>query len=94
MYTSVEYHLYLLGSTSFCYQLMSHSSDIVIANWIFMSSTTTGPFSVSCAAGNKNSLFCWILLSLLPKYLGTPFARFNFLLIQAIDRSPSAVKGI
>ncbi|KAF7825405.1 serine/threonine-protein kinase AtPK2/AtPK19-like [Senna tora] len=59
-----------------------------------MNSTTAGSYSVSCVSGNKNCLFCWILLSLLPKYLGTPFARINFLLIQAIDRSPSAYSGL
>ncbi|TKY65659.1 hypothetical protein E2542_SST08519 [Spatholobus suberectus] len=57
-----------------------------------MSSTTTGAYFVSCVSGNKNNdLFCWVLLCLLPKFLGTPFAYINFLLIQAIDRSPSAV---
>ena len=63
-----------------------------IVNWIFMSSTNTGAYFVSCDSGNKNSLlFCWILLCLLPKFLGTPFAYINFLLIQAVDRSESAV---
>ncbi|KAK7294884.1 hypothetical protein RJT34_17783 [Clitoria ternatea] len=65
-----------------------------IVNWIFMSSTITGAYFVSCDSGNNNCdnlLFCWILLCLLPKFLGTPFAYINFLLIQAIDRSPSAV---
>ncbi|RYQ83546.1 hypothetical protein Ahy_B10g102271 isoform C [Arachis hypogaea] len=66
--------------------------SIHIVNWIFMSSTTTGAFFVSCDSGNNNSLlFCWILLSLLPKFLGTPFAYINFLLIQAVDRKESAV---
>ncbi|KAI9108135.1 hypothetical protein K1719_021008 [Acacia pycnantha] len=82
------------GSDSIAFLFRSPLQPSQISNWIFMSSTTTGPYSVSCASGNKNNLFCWILLSLLPKYLGTPFARFNFLLIQAIDRSPSALKGI
>lgn len=60
---------------------------------IFMSSTTTGAYLVSCYSGNKNNgLFCWILICLLPKFLGTAFAFINFLLIQAIDRSPSAVR--
>jgi len=58
-----------------------------------MSSTTTGAYLVSCYSGNKNNgLFCWILICLLPKFLGTAFAYINFLLIQAIDRSPSAVR--
>lgn len=58
-----------------------------------MSSATTGAYFVSCVSGNKNDdLFCWVLLCLLPKFLGTPFAYINFLLIQAIDRSPSAVE--
>ncbi|WJX82335.1 Serine/threonine-protein kinase AtPK2/AtPK19 [Trifolium repens] len=58
-----------------------------------MSSTTTGAYLVSCNSGNKNnSLFCWILICLLPKFLGTAFAYINFLLIHAIDRSPSAVR--
>ncbi|KAK7340063.1 hypothetical protein VNO77_20755 [Canavalia gladiata] len=74
----------------------SNSSSLCggIVNWIFMSSTITGEYFVSCDSGNKNNnnnLFCWILLCLLPKFLGTPFAYINFLLIQAIDRSPSAV---
>ncbi|QCE12120.1 non-specific serine/threonine protein kinase [Vigna unguiculata] len=57
-----------------------------------MSSATTGAYFVSCVSGNKNNdLLCWVLLFLLPKFLGTPFAYINFLLIQAIDRSPSAV---
>lgn len=57
-----------------------------------MSSATTGAYFVSCVSGNKNDdLFCSVLLCLLPKFLGTPFAFINFLLIQAIDRSPSAV---
>lgn len=57
-----------------------------------MSSATTGAYFVSCVAGNKNNdLLCWVLLFLLPKFLGTPFAYINFLLIQAIDRSPTAV---
>ncbi|KAG2406208.1 uncharacterized protein HKW66_Vig0054640 [Vigna angularis] len=56
-----------------------------------MSSATTGAYFVSCVSGNKNDLLCWVLLFLLPKFLGTPFAYINFLLIQAIDRSPSAV---
>ncbi|PON32109.1 hypothetical protein PanWU01x14_364100 [Parasponia andersonii] len=57
-----------------------------------MNSTTTEVSVVSCKSGNKNDLcFYWILFSLLPKFLGTPFAFVNFLLIKAIDRSPSKV---
>ncbi|KAI4353566.1 hypothetical protein L6164_002505 [Bauhinia variegata] len=61
-----------------------------IVYWIFMNSKAIGASLVSCVSGNKNNL-SWILLCLLPKYLGTPFAYANFLLIQAVDRSPSAV---
>lgn len=56
-----------------------------------MSSRITVGSVVSCESGNKNSLYLWILLSLLPKFLGTAFAYVNFLLIKAIDRSPPAV---
>lgn len=57
-----------------------------------MNSRTIEVSVVSCKSGNKNDLcFLWIFLCLLPKFLGTAFAYVNFLLIKAIDRSPSAV---
>lgn len=58
---------------------------------IFMNSRITETSVVSCKSGNKNFLFFWILFCLLPKFLGTPFAFGNYLLIKAIDRHPSAV---
>ena len=58
---------------------------------IFMNSRSAEASEVSCKSGNNNDLcFFWILFCLLPKFLGTPFAYVNFLLIKAIDRSPSA----
>ncbi|KAL2330521.1 hypothetical protein Fmac_018102 [Flemingia macrophylla] len=66
--------------------------ELQTVNLIFMSSTTNGGHFVSCVSENKNNdLFCWVLLCLLPKFLGTPCAFINFLLIQAIDRNQSAV---
>ncbi|KAK4834413.1 hypothetical protein QYF36_022129 [Acer negundo] len=59
-------------------------------NLIFMNLTTTGASAVSCKSGNKNYFFSWILFCLLPKFLGTPIAYVPFLLIKAIDRSPSS----
>ena len=62
-------------------------------NLIFMNSRLTETSVVSCKSGNNNNnLFFWILFCLLPKFLGTPFAYGNFLLLKAIDRSPSAVR--
>ncbi|KAJ6913408.1 hypothetical protein NC651_015810 [Populus alba x Populus x berolinensis] len=59
---------------------------------IFMNSSTTGASTVSCKSGNKNNFFFWILFCLLPKFLGTPIAYVNFLLIKATDRRPSVVR--
>ncbi|KAL6132926.1 hypothetical protein ACLB2K_065165 [Fragaria x ananassa] len=57
---------------------------------IFMNSRATEASVFPCQSGNKNSLFfTWILFCLWPKFLGTPFAFVNFLLVKAIDRSPS-----
>ncbi|KAK1563276.1 hypothetical protein Q3G72_025310 [Acer saccharum] len=60
-------------------------------NLIFMNLTTAGASAVSCKSGNKNHFFSWILFCLLPKFLGTPIAYVPFLLIKAIDRSPSSI---
>ncbi|KAF5750729.1 hypothetical protein HS088_TW03G01068 [Tripterygium wilfordii] len=61
-----------------------------IENLILMNSTTAGVFTVSCKSGNKNNFFC-ALFCLLPKFLGTSFAFMNYVLIKAVDRSPSAL---
>ena len=53
-----------------------------------MNSTTTVASIVSCKSGNKNDLFFWILVCLLPKFFKTPTASVNFLLIKGIDRTP------
>ncbi|GAB4833136.1 hypothetical protein Ancab_031382 [Ancistrocladus abbreviatus] len=58
---------------------------------IFMSSRTGVASAVSCKLGNKNGFFLWIFICLLPKFLGTSVVYVNFLLITAIDRSPSAL---
>ncbi|KAI5326110.1 hypothetical protein L3X38_035184 [Prunus dulcis] len=57
---------------------------------IFMNSRTTEVSVFSCKSGNRNNpFFIWILFCLLPKFQGTPFAFVSFLLVKAIDRSPS-----
>ncbi|KAL5733034.1 hypothetical protein ACOSP7_032372 [Xanthoceras sorbifolium] len=55
-----------------------------------MNSRSTVAFTVSCKSGNKNSLFFWILVCLLPSFLVTPIACVNFLLFKAIVRCPSS----
>lgn len=59
-------------------------------NLFFMSSNNTVASVVSCKSGNKND-FLWILVCLLPNFLGSAIVYVNFLLITAVDRSPSAV---
>ncbi|KAJ4970162.1 hypothetical protein NE237_003261 [Protea cynaroides] len=57
---------------------------------IFMSSRSTAASIVSCKSGNKNDFFVWILVCLLPQFLGTAIAYVNFLLFKAIVRNPSS----
>lgn len=74
--------------------ILRHSLDCRSDYLTFMSSTTAEASVVSCNSGNKKncySFYLWILLGLLPKFLGTAFGYVNFLLIKAIDRSPSGV---
>ncbi|KAF5199382.1 hypothetical protein FRX31_011031, partial [Thalictrum thalictroides] len=61
-----------------------------IENLIFMNSRSTVASSVSCKAGNKNDFFFWILVCLLPKFLGLSIACVNFQLFKAIIRIPSS----
>ncbi|KAL8154395.1 hypothetical protein V2J09_012155 [Rumex salicifolius] len=62
----------------------------LIRHPFFMSSSISLASVVSCNPGNKYS-FCWVFLCLLPKFLGAPVIFVNFLLVKAIDRSPSAL---
>lgn len=74
---------------------LSLSSYCRFDSLIFMNSRATEASVVSCESGNDSDLcFFWILFCLLPKFLGSPFAYVNFLLIKAVDRSPSAFEEI
>lgn len=65
---------------------LNFSFDILI----FMNSTSTVTSTVSCQLGNKNNFFFWILVCLLPRFLGNPVEYVNFQLLKAIVRCPSS----